>query len=95
VPNIRQGNLVLLADHNSVLDPALDQHPPAILEASHNVKAREKELSAYLDLKLMDAWTLVHDVEMEVEDNKGLTREHRRIDRISIDAELAPGLAGI
>ena len=35
VPNIQKGNLVMLADHNSVLDKNLDQHLAVEVEAGH------------------------------------------------------------
>ena len=33
IPRIQKGNLVMLADHNSVLDKNLDQHPAVDVEA--------------------------------------------------------------
>ena len=70
VPKIAQGNVVLLADHNSVLDTALDQHPSAIVEPSHKAKSREWEHAAYADLQILDAWPIIHEVELEVPEGK-------------------------
>ena len=36
VPQVQKGNLIMLADHNSVLDKNLDQHPE--VEAGHKAK---------------------------------------------------------
>ena len=53
IPNIQKGNLIMLADHNSVLDKNLDQHPAVEVEAGHKTKAREREQEAYVDLQLL------------------------------------------
>ena len=88
VPQIQKGNLVMRADHNSVLDKNLDHHPAVGVEAGHKAKAREREQETYMDLQLLDAWPMVHEPDALDEDNKGLTRQHRRIDRASVSAEL-------
>ena len=59
VPNIQKGNLVMLADHSSVLDKNLDQHPEVTVEAGHKAKAREREQGAYMELQSLDAWPIV------------------------------------
>ena len=86
--SIQKGNLVILAEHTSVLYLHLDRQPPADIESSRKGKAREKEQPAYATLTLLDTWPLVHEADVMDEEGKGLTREHRRIDRISVNVEL-------
>ena len=95
VPNIQKGNLVMLADHNLVMDRNLDQHPAVEVEAGHTAKAREREQEAYMELQLLDAWPIVHEPDVLEEDSKGLTRQHRRINRASVSAELATAVVGV
>ena len=95
IPNIQKGNLVMLADHNSVLDKNLDQHPAPEVEAGHKTKAREREQEAYMELQLLDTWPIVHHPDVLDEDSKGLTRQHRIIDKASVSAELATAVAGV
>ena len=84
VPPIHKGNLILLADHNSVLDKNLDQHLAVEVEAGHKVKAKEREPEAYMGLQLLAGWPLVHEPDALDEDSKGLTRQHRRIEHCGI-----------
>ena len=95
IPNIQKGNLIMLADHNSVLDKNLDQHPAVGGEGGHKAKGREREQEAYMELQLLDAWPIVHEPDVLDEDSKGLTRQHRRIDRASVSAELATVVVGV
>ena len=52
------------------------------------MKAREREHTAYAALNVLDTWPLVHEADVMEEEGKGLARDHRRIDRISVSAEL-------
>ena len=63
----------MLADHNSVLDPHLDQHPPAEVGPSHKLKAREREQAAYVTMDLLDTWPVAHEAVVIEEEGKGLT----------------------
>ena len=48
-----------------------------------------------MDLQLLDAWPIVHEPDVLDEDSKGLTRQHRRINRASVSTELATAVVGV
>ena len=89
-------NIVLLADHNSILDKTLDVRESETASQSNSYyrqitrEARTKEKESYDTIGISDVWTLIHE---EVDEtNKGLTypttEPRRRIDRISVDWNL-------
>ena len=55
-------NLILLADHNSVLVPGRDTYlPPNPKELPNIVRAREVETETLATLGLAEAWTEIHE----------------------------------
>ena len=44
---------------------------------------------------MLDTWPLVHEPDAPDEESKGLTRQHRRIDRASVSAELTTAVVGV
>ena len=87
---------IILADHNSVLDPLLDVDKPSN-ESRNIVKQREHEISVYHHCNLVDAWTVVHSPQDGVDDQDfriGMTRNGRRIDRCSVTLDIHRGIAG-
>ena len=89
--------VIVMADHNATMDPFMDD-----LEAfegrkgeeSQNVQsARDKARLACVRMQMLDAWRVIFpDPEERVE--MGLTRQNRRIDRITVSATLAPAIGG-
>ena len=95
-------NIVLLADHNSILDETLDVRETETAPQSNIYynqiasEARTKEKESYDAIGITDVWPLVHE---EVDEtNKGLTypatEPRRRIDRISVDWNLQSSISG-
>ena len=55
-------NLILLADHNSVLVPGCDTFlPPNPKELPNIVRSREVETEALAALGIVDSWTEIHE----------------------------------
>ena len=48
-----------------------------------------------MELQLLDTWPLVHEPDALDEESKGLPRQHRRIDRASVSAELTTAVVGV
>ena len=65
----RPRNIVMLADHNSILDETLDSKDPAKESTADATTAyrrttqlaREVELDSYMEIGLMDSWQLIHE----------------------------------
>ena len=98
--------VVLLADHNSILDEMLDSKEPAKETTANSTSAytratqiaREVELDCYTQIGLMDSWPLIHE-QSEDPTEMGLTYPakdlKRRIDRVSAASNLSHTVPGV
>ena len=97
-------NIVLMADHNSVLHETLDSINP-LQESGEDTHhrtgtkmARLKEQEAYGALQLMDTWPLIYEPTHQ-RDSMGLTypavEPRRRIDRVSVSTTLQQAVTGV
>lgn len=91
---------ILLADHNSILNPHLDS--TQVSQESITVQmSRDKEINTMIELGLQDAWSDIYrgwEAELSKdrdEEPVGFTRGHRRIDRISLSTDVLQYLTGI
>ena len=88
-----QGRVLVLGDHSSILDKELDMATNAA-EVPEIIRARTEEKEAHSQLGIVDAWPICHP-NPETEEEKGLTRGGRRIDRISILESLTRHVEGM
>uniref|UniRef100_A0A6T2D756 Uncharacterized protein n=1 Tax=Eutreptiella gymnastica TaxID=73025 RepID=A0A6T2D756_9EUGL len=101
--------VVLLADHNSLVQPALDCAKPPKLEPKEVLDARAAEVRTLENLGLLDVWTHVHFDQQSLNMSKGYTWPAytqdkdkgktasllRRLDRIHVPKEVADSASSV